>query len=221
MRFLFLVLVLSVTSFSQTVKDVASFVGVRSNQLIGYGVVVGLDGTGDKSEFSKQSLQNLLRNSDIPTPLIGKKTKNIASVMVTSDLPPFARQGDRLNIDVSSIGDAKSIAGGQLLMTMLKGVDGKTYALAQGRVNADKEFKTRGVIFNGAIVENELNYNLSKQTKFTLTLKSSNAKVASMIESSINKEFNSSIAFAIDLKNIESAIPSQEFEEIVPEIAPL
>lgn len=207
MRVIVISFFVTLLSFAQTIKDIGGFVGVRSNQLIGYGIVVGLDGTGDKSEFAKQSLQNLLRNSDLPTPIMAKKTKNIAGVMVTADLPPFASQGDRLNIDVSSVGDAKSLAGGQLLLTALKGVNGQTYAVAQGRINIDKLYKTRGVIYSGAIVENELDYELYKQKKFTFTLKKSDATTASLVESVINDRFKNPIAFAKDTKNIDIQKP--------------
>ncbi len=202
MRLLLIIFSFSTFLYSQTIKDISSFVGVRSNQLIGYGVVVGLAGTGDKSEFSKQSLQNLLRNSMIKTPIIAKNSKNIASVMVTASLPPFSKQGDKLNIEVSSIGDAKSLKGGQLLLTQLKGVDGSTYAVAQGGVNIAKDHKTIGIVYNGAIVEQEVNYNLSTQNKFTITLNKANAQIASMIEQSINNKFDMNIAFAKDTKNI-------------------
>ena len=202
LRLFLLIFILTSFLYSQTIKDIASFVGVRSNQLIGYGVVVGLLGTGDKSEFTKQSLQNLLRNSMIKTPIMAKNSKNIAAVMVTASLPAFSKQGDRLNINISSIGDAKSLKGGQLLLTQLKGVDGKTYAIAQGGITINKVQKTVGAIYNGAIVEREIQYDLSKVKNFTLTLEKSDAQVASAVEKSINSKFDMDIAFAKDTKNI-------------------
>jgi len=199
-----LILIITFISFlySQTIKDISSFVGVRSNQLIGYGIVVGLAGTGDKSEFAKQSLQNLLRNSMIKTPIISKNSKNIAAVMITASLPPFAKQGDKLNLSISSMGDAKSLKGGHQLLTGLKGVDGKTYAVAQGAVHIAKDHKTIATVYNGAIVEKEINYDLSSQSMFTLTLEKSDAQIASTIEQAINAKFDTNIAFAKDTKNI-------------------
>jgi flagellar P-ring protein precursor FlgI len=198
----FTIIFLSTLLYSQTIKDISSFVGIRSNQLIGYGVVVGLEGTGDKSEFAKQSLQNLLRNSMIKTPIMSKNSKNIAAVMVTASLPAFAKQGDKINVKISSIGDAKSLKGGQLLLTQLKAINGKIYAIAQGSINIPKTQKTIGTIYNGAVVEQEISYDLSKVKEFTLTLEKSNAKIASIIEQSINEKFDTNIAFAKDTKNI-------------------
>lgn len=110
--------------YSQTIKDITNVIGIRDNQLIGYGLIVGLAGTGDKSKFTMQSLQNLLRNSYIKIPAASTNSKNIAAVMVTAELPAFSRQGDKIKIKVSTIGDAKSIDNGELLITQLKGVDG-------------------------------------------------------------------------------------------------
>ncbi len=207
MKLIFIVLSLVIFAYGQTIKDIASFVGVRSNQLIGYGIVVGLNGTGDKSEFAKQSLQNLLRNSSLQTPLISNKSKNIAAVMVTANLEAFARQGDKLNLNVSSIGDAKSLAGGQLLLTQLKAIDGQTYALAQGKISVDKDYKTTGIIYAGAIVEQEVDNDISAQTNFILALNQRSATVASKVEQAINTKFDMNIAFAKDTKSINIKKP--------------
>lgn len=192
---------------SQTIKDVSNVIGIRENQLIGYGLVVGLQGTGDKSKFTMQSLQNLLRNSYIKIPTSSIRSKNIATVMVTATLPAFARQGDKIKINVSSIADAKSIDNGELLLTQLKGVDGKTYALAQGNVLANKNNKTTGFIYNGATIENEINFNLKDAKFITLSLLENDAQTASNIEESINKEFSSNIAQALDTKTIRVLKP--------------
>ena len=117
-----------------------------------------------------QSLQNLLRNSYIKIPASSIKSKNIATVMVTATLPAFARQGDKLKLKISSIGDAKSIDGGLLLLTQLKGVDGIVYALAQGTIMANDKIKTSGYIYDGAIVENELEYSLRDEKFITISL---------------------------------------------------
>ncbi|MBN2832164.1 MAG: flagellar basal body P-ring protein FlgI, partial [Campylobacterales bacterium] len=120
--------------YAQRLGDIANVIGVRDNQLIGYGLVVGLNGTGDgsSSEFTLRSLSNLLQTVNVKIDPDDIKSKNIAAVVVTGKLPAFARQGDKLDVTVSSIGDAKSLQGGTLLLTPLKGVDGKIYSLAQG-----------------------------------------------------------------------------------------
>jgi len=202
-----LTLFLSITIYGQTIKDISNVVGIRENQLIGHGLVVGLAGTGDKSQFTMQSLQNLLRNSYIKIPASSIKSKNIATVMVTAVLPPFARQGDKLKLSISSIGDAKSIDGGQLLLTQLKGVDGKVYALAQGSILANENIKTSGFIYEGAIVENELSYSLKDEKFITLSLLKHDAKIASSVEEKINRKYGKKLAVAYDTRTIEIAKP--------------
>ncbi|RLB84314.1 MAG: flagellar biosynthesis protein FlgA, partial [Deltaproteobacteria bacterium] len=119
------------------IKDLAAIQGIRTNQLTGYGLVVGLNGTGDKNNvlFTRQSLINLLDKMHIDNSVRDIKVKNVASVMVTADILPFARIGDKMDVTVSSMGDAKSLKGGTLLMTPLKGVDGRVYGLAQGSLS--------------------------------------------------------------------------------------
>jgi len=173
--------------YSQTIKDITNVIGIRDNQLIGYGLIVGLAGTGDKSKFTMQSLQNLLRNSYIKIPAASTNSKNIAAVMVTAELPAFSRQGDKIKIKVSTIGDAKSIDNGELLITQLKGVDGNVYALAQGTVIANGNNKTTGFIYDGATVENEIEYNLKDETVIQLSLLKNSAKNADLIETKIMK----------------------------------
>jgi flagellar P-ring protein precursor FlgI len=202
-----LTLFLAITIYGQTIKDISNIVGIRENQLIGHGLVVGLPGTGDKSQFTMQSLQNLLRNSYIKIPASSIKSKNIATVMVTAVLPPFARQGDKLKLSIASIGDAKSIDGGQLLLTQLKGVDGKVYALAQGSIIANDDIKTSGLIYNGAIVENELTYSLKDEKFITLSLLKHDAKIASTIVDKINTKYGKKLAVAYDTRTIEIAKP--------------
>ena len=207
MKKFLLTLFLSLTIYGQTIKDISNIVGIRENQLIGHGLVVGLAGTGDKSQFTMQSLQNLLRNSYIKIPASSIKSKNIATVMVTAVLPAFARQGDKLKLKISSIGDAKSIDGGLLLLTQLKGVDGKVYALAQGTIMANDKIKTSGYIYEGAMVENELEYSLKDEKFITLSLLQQDAKIASLCEEKINDKFGKNIAVAYDTRTIEIAKP--------------
>lgn len=195
-------------SFSQTIKDITNVVGIRDNQLIGYGLVVGLAGTGDKSKFTMQSLQNLLRNAYIKIPTSSIQSKNAATVMVTANLPAFSRQGDKIRIKISAIGDSKSINNGQLLLTELKGVDGNVYALAQGTIISDANNLTTGYIYEGATIENEVDYSLKDETNITLSLFKSNAKHADLIESKINKRFGQNLAIAIDTKTIDVTKPN-------------
>ena len=207
MKQILLLLFLTFSMYAQSIKDISNIVGIRENQLLGHGLVVGLPGTGDKSQFTMQSLQNLLRNSYIKIPASSIKSKNIATVMVTAVLPPFARQGDKLRLKIASIGDAKSIDGGQLLLTQLKGVDGKVYALAQGTIIANNDIKTGGYIYDGAIVEKEINYSLRDEKYITLSLLKQDAQTAFICEDQINKKFRKKIAVAYDTRTIEVTKP--------------
>lgn len=207
MRF-FLIIFIAITSYSQTIKDITNVVGIRDNQLIGYGLVVGLSGTGDKSKFTMQSLQNLLRNSYIKIPSSSISSKNIAAVMVTSRLPAFARQGDKVRIKISAIGDAKSINHGELLLTQLKAVDGKVYAIAQGTITSSVNNLTTGYIYDGATIENELNYNFNEQDDIKLSLLKNSAKYADLIETKINDKFGTKIATALDTRTIHVQKPN-------------
>ncbi|MBR8462747.1 flagellar basal body P-ring protein FlgI [Campylobacter sp. faydin G-24] len=210
---------LATNAFSTQIKDLANVVGVRENQLIGYGLVVGLNGTGDgsTSEFTLQSLSNMLQTVNVKINPDDIKSKNTAAVIVTATLPPFARHGDKLDVIISSIGDAKSLQGGTLLMTPLKGVDGDIYALAQGsmsiggksagRANAGGNHVTAGTIFNGALVEREVIYDIYNQKSINLSLKNTNFKTAIDIENAINANIGDEIAKAIDPRTIVLNIP--------------
>jgi len=194
--------------YPQTIKDISNVIGIRDNQLIGYGLIVGLPGTGDKSKFTMQSLQNLLTNSYIKIPAGSINSKNIAAVMVTADLPAFSRQGDKIKITVSTIGDAKSIDFGELLMTQLKGVDGNVYAVAQGTVVANTNNKTTGFIYEGATVENEIDYELQGEKSIQLSLYKNSAKNADLVEKKINEVFGQKLATALDTRTIEVQKPN-------------
>ncbi|MDP3695799.1 MAG: flagellar basal body P-ring protein FlgI, partial [Desulfocapsaceae bacterium] len=169
--FLFFSAVMAQTASGTRIKDIAQLGGVRENQLSGYGLVTGLAGTGDdpqKVSFTRQALYNMMVRQGItinPVDFAKIKSKNVAAVMVTAALPPFAKPGSTIDIQVASIGDAVSLAGGNLLMTALKGPDGKVYAVAQGPMTisafsfggkaakAQKNHPTVGRIANGAIIE--------------------------------------------------------------------
>ncbi len=203
---------------AEKIENVASVVGVRNNQLIGYGLVVGLNGTGDgtTSAFTVRSLSNLLQTVNVKIDPKDIKSKNIAAVIVTAKLPPFARQGDRLDVTISSIGDAKSIEGGTLLITPLKGVDGKIYALAQGSLSiggkngkgrGELNHPTAGIIINGGLVERSVAYDIYDKKYLKLSLKQSSFKTALEIEKRLNKIFDEKIAVAIDPKTIKLRKP--------------
>ena len=200
--------------FSAQIKDIANIVGVRDNQLIGYGLVVGLNGSGDgsSSEFTIQSLSNMLQSVNVKINPKDIKSKNTAAVMVTAKLPPFARQGDKLDISISSIGDAKSLQGGTLLMTPLKGVDGEIYALAQGALTLGGKgagnHVTAGTVFGGALVEREVAYEIYNQDAFFLSLKESNFAAASNVQNAINLNAGGELAVALDSRTVRVARPS-------------
>lgn len=207
MKYFFILTLLLSSLYSQKIKDISNIIGIRENQLIGYGLIVGLAGTGDKSKFTMQSLQNLLRNSYIKIPAASINSKNIAAVMVTADLPAFARQGDKIKVTVSTIGDAKSIDHGELLITQLKGVDGNVYALAQGTIVANEKNTTTGFIYDGATVENEIAFDLRGENSIELSLLKNSATNADLIETKINDTFGKKLATAVDTRTIEVTKP--------------
>lgn len=207
LRFLITLIFIANSTFAITIKDISNIVGIRDNPLIGYGLVVGLAGTGDKSQFTMQSLQNLLRNSYIKIPASSISSKNIAAVMVTADLPAFSRQGDKIKVKISAIGDAKSINHGELLLTQLKAVNGQVYALAQGTIVADLKNATTGFIYEGATIENEVLYSLKNEDSITLSLFKNDAKQAYAVEKAINNTYGNDIAMASDTRTVEVKKP--------------
>ena len=204
--------------YAEKIKNLANVVGVRNNQVIGYGLVVGLNGTGDgtTSAFTVRSLSNLLQTVNVKIDPKDIKSKNIAAVIVTAKLPPFARQGDKLDVTISSIGDAKSLEGGTLLITPLKGVDGKIYALAQGSISiggkngrgrGELNHPTAGTILDGALVERNVVYDIYDKKYLKLSLKRSSFKTAIQIEKALNALFDEKVAVAIDPKTINLKKP--------------
>nr|WP_034355674.1 flagellar basal body P-ring protein FlgI [Helicobacter jaachi] len=211
--------------YGQKINELAQIVGMRSNSLVGYGLVIGLNGTGDKSgsKFTMQSIANMLESVNVKLSASDIKSKNVAAVMVTASLPPFARQGDKIDILVSSIGDAKSINGGTLVMTPLSGVDGNIYALAQGNIILGESASAlSGTIVGGASVEREINYNLASQESATLSLKSADLQNAIKVQEAINEVFGDLVATAIDARTIKLKKPAQfsmvEFLAFIEEI---
>ncbi len=203
---------------AEKIKDIANIIGVRENKLIGYGLVVGLNGTGDgtQSKFTFQSLSNLLQTVNVKISPTDIQSKNTAAVMVTGSLQPFARQGDKLDVVVSSIGDAKSLQGGTLLMTALKGVDGKIHALSQGSISiggmngkggGQRNHSTNGTIMGGGMVERDVTYDIYNQKIANLSLKRSDFNTAVSIQKALNSFFDAKIATAIDPRTIRLQKP--------------
>ena len=217
MRKVILFLLAVTVVYATKITDVANIVGVRDNHLIGYSLVVGLKKTGDgtTSKFTLQSIANMLKAMNIDMDPVDIKSKNVAAVVVTAELAPFSRQGDKFNITVSSIGDAKSLEGGTLLMTPLKGVDGKIYALAQGAVSIGgrnggagvETHPTVGLIYNGGLVEREILINLYNQEFVTLSLKEANFKNSVSIQKSINNFYSTQTAVAMDSRTVKLKKP--------------
>ena len=206
------------------VKDLAQIEGVRANQLVGYGIVVGLNGTGDTLNnipFTKQSLQAMLERLGVNTRGATMRTQNLAAVMVTASLPPFAAQGTRIDVTVSSLGDAKSLQGGTLLVTPLLGADGEVYALAQGSVaiagfsaEGDAAKITRGVptngrIANGANIEREIAFKLTDARSLRLSLRNPDFTTSKRIASAINDFMGSDTAEPTDPATVTIQIPAK------------
>lgn len=208
-----LISLLALPAQAESVRELASFAGVRDNQLVGYGLVVGLDSTGDQTTqapFTSQSLTNMLSQLGVTVPAgTNLQLRNVAAVMVTANLPPFSRPGQRLDIVVSSIANARSLRGGTLLMTPLKGADGDTYAIAQGNMlvggagaqaggsSVQINQQASGRIPNGALVEREVPLNLGGNGgMLELQLNDSDFGTVQRMVTAINNEFGQSVAYA-------------------------
>ncbi len=216
-------------------KDIASFQGVRPNQLIGNGLVVGLNGTGDGTnvDFNTQELANFLSQLGVQAAKDKLKVKNIASVVVTATLPPFARVGSRIDVLVSSMGDAKSLQGGTLILTPLKGVDGQVYALAQGPITVGgfsaggqaagvtKNHPTAGRIANGATVEREIPLDFSGKEEITLTLHEADFTTSQRAVKAINQHLRGSYAASRDGGTITIKLPPGSKGQMVQTLAAL
>lgn len=205
------------------IKDIADFEGIRDNMLVGYGLVVGLNGSGDSlrnSTFTAQSLEAMLERLGVSTRGQKINTKNVAAVMVTATLPPFARQGTRVDISVSALGDAKSLLGGTLLVTPLHGADGEIYAVAQGSLTVggfaaegDAESVVKGVptsarIASGAIVEREIAFELDELKRVRIALHNPDFTTASRIADVINGHLKGQIAHTLDSATVELKVPA-------------
>lgn len=223
------------TPVATRIKDVAFFDGVRENQLIGYGIVVGLNGTGDSlsnSPFTKESLISMLERLGINTRNINMDAKNVAAVMVTANLPPFSRQGATIDVSVSSLGSAKSLLGGTLLVTPLYGADGQVYAVAQGAVAASgfsvggqNSTQTKGVptnarIANGAIIEREIDFQFGDQNYLRLSLRNPDFTTIKRISEVINSKLGTN-SQPLDIGTLHIDIPVHYRDNLVSFITQL
>jgi flagellar P-ring protein FlgI len=212
------------------IKDLVDVEGVRDNQLVGYGLVVGLNGTGDKlkdGSFTKQSLQSMLNRLGVKPTEKGTTSKNVAAVMVTASLPPFARQGGRIDVAVSALGDATSLLGGTLLVTPLLGADGEVYSVAQGQVGVSgysakgqaetvvKGVPTSGRISDGGIVEREVGYEMAQMDSVTLTLRNPDFTTARRIAQAINAYLREPAARPSDPSTILVSVPDAYYGSVV------
>lgn len=228
-----MLLLLTASAHAVRIKDLASFEGVRENQLVGYGLVVGLNGTGDSDQARLQllSVATMLERMGTSINASQIKLKNVAAVMVTASLPPFAKQGNPLDVTVSSMGDAKSIAGGTLVMTPLKGADNQVYAVAQGSVltnsfafggqaaSAQKNHPTAGRIPSGALVERELPNTLAGKSQLHLNLARADFTTASRIAAAINGKFGAGVATTGDPGAVAIQIPGAYASRVIDFVA--
>lgn len=224
---------LSVNAEASRIKELAQLEGVRSNQLVGYGLVVGLDGTGDSAStrFTVQSLVNMMERLGVAVNPALVKVNNVAAVIVTAELPPFARAGSTIDVSISSIGDAKNLAGGTLLMTPLNAADGNVYAVAQGPLvvgslafggkaaTVQKNHPTSGRIPGGAFVEREVPYVFGETDNLNYRLKNSDFTTVSRMRDAVNQHFGLSLARSLDAGQLEISVPPQFRDNVVAFVA--
>ena len=241
--FLFLVVFASVcccvpASAEVRIKDIADVEGIRENQLVGYGLVVGLNGTGDKLDsavFTKESLVGMLERLGVNTrdQMAKLQTKNVAAVMVTASLPAFARTGSRIDISVSAIGDATNLSGGTLLVTPLLAADGEVYGVGQGAVttgaiaargaaaSVTRNVPTSGRIANGAIVEREVNFSLGAHDTLAMALRNPDLTTARRIENAINAALGAGTARATDPRSVAISLHGRDVIDALTRIGEL
>ena len=238
--FIFILLIIAIIipdcppAYGARIKDIASFKGVRDNQLVGYGLVVGLNGTGDgaSTQFTNQALVNMMEHLGVHILSDQVKVANVAGVMVTAELPPFAKTGSSIDVLVSSIGDSSSLQGGTLLMAPLKGADNKVYAVAQGPIlvggyassgaaggGVSKNHPTVARIPGGAIIEREILFALSDLRDLTIALNQPDFTTALRVSKAINQGLGSNFAEPVDSGTIRVDIPDTLKESMVDLIA--
>ncbi len=227
--------VLLSTAEASRIKELAKLEGVRSNQLIGYGLVVGLNGTGDSAStrFTIQSLVNMMERLGVTVNPDTVKVDNVAAVIVTADLPPFARAGNTIDVSVSSVGDADNLAGGTLLMTPLKAADGKYYAVAQGSLvvgslafggkaaKVQKNHPTAGRIPDGALVEREVPFVFGEGKELNYRLKESDFTTVSRMSEAVNQHFGGTPAHSLDAGLMQVVLPEAYQDRVVEFVAEL
>ncbi|MFQ6110665.1 MAG: flagellar basal body P-ring protein FlgI [Nitrospinota bacterium] len=230
-----LVALLPAAAFAVRVKDIASIRGVRTNQLLGYGLVVGLNQSGDSddTEFTAQSLTSLLKKLGVNVDPAQVEVENVAAVVVTATLPPFARVGSRIDVTVSSLGDARSLVGGTLLLTPLKAADGEVYAVAQGSISVGGGFAfsgasgsrvtrnhpTVGRIVGGATIEREIPLDFHKRKRLRLALHQPDFTTAKRLSSVINESFGRPMATPIDAGTVDIRVAEGLAESLVEVVA--
>lgn len=221
-------LTVSQLAMAERIKDLASIAGVRNNQLVGYGLVVGLNGTGDKTKFTGQSLRTMLREMGVTLPPgTDPKSKNVAAVSIHTDLPAFAKPGQTIDVTVSSLGDAKSLRGGSLIMTPLKGADGQIYAMAQGNLvvggfgaeaadgsRLTVNIPSAGRIPNGATVERTVGNAFNVGDHIILNLHQPDFTTASRLTDSINYTLGKGTARSMDASSIKVNAPRDPSQRV-------
>ena len=211
------------------IKDLVEFDGVRGNDLVGYGLVVGLNGTGDglrNAPFTEEIMSNILEQLGVNVSGEQFRPKNVAAVFVTASLPPFARSGSQIDVTISAIGDAKSLLGGTLIMTPLNAADGQIYAVAQGTIIAGgaavegeaatvtQGVPTAGVIPSGARIEREIEFDLASLSDVRLALRDADFTTAARIEGVINDEFGRDVARMLDSGTVSLNVPQTRMRSV-------
>lgn len=228
-----LVVLLAIPSGATRIKDIAQIEGARPNQLIGYGLVTGLDGSGDsqQAKFTVQSVANMLQKFGVYVPASSIRIKNVAAVMVTCELPPFVRSGQKIDAQVSSIGDSKSLQGGLLLQTPLQGADGRTYAVSQGPVSigganygggggaVTKNHPTAGRIVGGVIVEEDVASTLTSGSSIRILLDKPDFTTASRIADTVSEQVAGARAVCEDAGSVRVTLAKCGEDELIPMIA--
>jgi flagellar P-ring protein FlgI len=228
----------SSVSAQTRIKDVTDVEGIRDNQLVGYGIVVGLNGTGDKlnnAPFTRESLVSILERLGVNTRDQAKTmdTKNVAAVMVTSNMPPFVKPGERIDLTVGALGDATNLTGGTLLVTSLLGADGEVHAVGQGMIatgaiaargaaqSITRGVPTSGRIANGAIVEKEIPFDLGRMSAPRLGLRNPDLTTAMRIAAVVNREIGSAVAKVMDPRTVALSLQGRDVIEALSRIEQL
>ncbi|HEY5673475.1 MAG TPA: flagellar basal body P-ring protein FlgI [Malonomonas sp.] len=227
--------VLLTSAEASRIKELAQLEGVRSNQLVGYGLVVGLNGTGDSAstQFTIQSLVSMMERLGVTVDPNKVKVSNVAAVVVTANLPPFARAGSTIDVSVSSVGDAENLAGGTLLMTPLKAADGKIYAVSQGALvvgslafggkaaTVQKNHPTSGRIPDGALVEREVPFVFGQNSELKYRLHDSDFTTVTRMTDAVNQHFGAQIAHSLDGGQMQVSIPESYQDQVVDFVSQL